>query len=112
MCNQTMSSKLIFRTMFISIVLSVIFNLYLNLEINSISSEINKMNIEIIELERDKQINHVLFIEKYSIQNIDLLSKNNSYTRLDIQQTNKNLVAPYKSKEELNQTTTVLGFSK
>lgn len=107
-----MNRKLIFRTMFFSIFFSVIFNLYLNLEINSISSEINKMNIEIIELEREKQATHVLYIEKYSIQNIDLLSKNNSYTRLDIQQTNKNLVAPYKSKVEINETTTVLGFSK
>ena len=98
--------------MFISIVFSVIFNLYLNLEINSISSEINKLNVAIIELEREKQATHVLFIEKYSIQNIDLLSKDNSYTRLDIQQTNKNLVAPYKSKSENSETTTVLGFGK
>ena len=107
-----MSRKLIFRTMFVSIVFSVIFNLYLNLEINSISSEINKLNVEIIELEREKQATHVLFIEKYSIQNIDLLSKNNSYTRLDIYQTNKNLVAPYKSKSENSESTTVLGFGK
>ena len=98
--------------MFISIVFSVIFNLYLNLEINSISSEINKLNVAIIELEREKQATHILFIEKYSIQNIDLLSKDNSYTRLDIQQTNKNLVAPYKSKSENSETTTVLGFGK
>ena len=55
-----MSRKLIFRTMFVSIVFSVIFNLYLNLEINSISSEINKLNVEIIELEREKQARHVL----------------------------------------------------
>ena len=107
-----MNRKLIFRTMFVSIVFSVIFNLYLNLEINSISSEINKLNLEIIELEREKQARHVLFIEKYSIQNIDLLSKNNSYIRLDIHQTNKNLVAPYKSKSENSESTTVLGFGK
>jgi hypothetical protein len=107
-----MSKKLIFRFMFIAIFFSVVFSLYLNLEINSISSEINKLNIQIIELEREKQSTHMLFIEKYSIQNIDLLSKTNSYTRLDIQQTNRDLVAPYKSKSESNETVTVLGFGK
>ncbi|MDB2455725.1 hypothetical protein N9W48_00290 [Candidatus Actinomarina sp.] len=49
-----MSRKLIFRSTFIAIVFSVIFNLYLNLEINSISSELNQLNLEIIELEREK----------------------------------------------------------
>ena len=75
-----MSRKLIFRSTFIAIVFSVIFNLYLNLEINSISSELNQLNLEIIELEREKQTTHVLYIENYSIQNIDLLSKNNEST--------------------------------
>ena len=60
-----MSRKLIFRSTFIAIVFSVIFNLYLNLEINSISSELNQLNLEIIELEREKQTTHVLYIENY-----------------------------------------------
>jgi hypothetical protein len=107
-----MSRKLIFRSTFIAIVLSVIFNLYLNLEINSISSDINKLNLEIIELEREKQTTHLLYIKNYSIQNIDLLSKNNSYTRLDIQQTSRDLVAPYKSNSENRETATILGFGK
>ena len=107
-----MSRKLIFRSTFIAIVFSVIFNLYLNLEINSISSELNQLNLEIIELEREKQTSHVLYIENYSIQNIDLLSKNNAYTRLDIQQTSRDLFAPYKSMSENREATTVLGFGK
>ena len=107
-----MSRKLIFRSTFIAIVFSVIFNLYLNLEINSISSELNQLNLKIIELEREKQTTHVLYIENYSIQNIDLLSKNNAYTRLDIQQTSRDLFAPYKSMSKNRDATTVLGFGK
>ena len=54
----------------------------------------------------------MLYIENYSIQNIDLLSKNNAYTRLDIQQTSRDLFAPYKSMSENREATTVLGFGK
>ena len=107
-----MSKKLIFRTMFISIFFSVVFNLYLNLEINSLASELNKVNFEIIDLERKKQSVEILYIEKYSIQNIDLLSKNNSYTRLDIHQTNRDLEAPYRSKSSDSDSATILGFGK
>ncbi len=98
--------------MFIAIFFSVVFNLYLNLQINALSAELNKLNSEILNLEREKQSTEVLYLEKYSIQNIDLLSKDNSYTRLDIQQTNKDLVAPYKSRANSSDTATVLGFGK
>ena len=46
------------------------------------------------------------------LKNIDLLSKNNSYIRLDIQQTNKDLQAPYKSQSNNGDEVTVLGFGK
>jgi hypothetical protein len=98
--------------MFVSIFFSVVIDLHLNLEINSLASELESLNYEIINLEREKQNVEILYLEKYSIQNIDLLSKINSYTRLDIQQTNKYLKAPYKSKSNNGDEATVLGFSK
>tara|TARA_B100000902_G_C27321445_1_gene924888 strand:+ start:920 stop:1243 length:324 start_codon:yes stop_codon:yes gene_type:complete len=107
-----MSRKFIFRTMFISVFFSVVLNLHLNLEINSLASELERLNYEIINLEREKQSVEILYLEKYSIQNIDLLSKNNAYTRLDIQQTNKDLKAPYKSKSNNDDGATILGFGK
>ena len=107
-----MSRKFIFRIMFISIFFSVVLNLHLNLEINSLASELESLNYEIINLEREKQSVEILYLEKYSIQNIDLLSKNDSYTRLDIQQTNKDLQAPYKSQSNNGDEVTVLGFGK
>ena len=51
--------------MFISIFFSVVLNLHLNLEINSLASELESLNYEIINLEREKQSVEILYLEKY-----------------------------------------------
>ena len=63
-------------------------NLYFNLKINTLSEELSTIKIELVELEVEKSNTHLVFIKSFSTSNMDLLSKNLNFRRLDIH--NKN----------------------
>ena len=48
---------------------------------NEISNELSSINAEIVELERSRANINVEYIKKYSFENIENLSKLNSYVR-------------------------------
>ena len=84
-------------------------NLYFNLKINTLSEEISKIKIEIVELEIEKSNTELKHIKTFSTRNIELLSKTLNYKRLDIHNKNIDLVKPYKLEDE-NKTIIVSGF--
>tara|TARA_S200000501_G_C20830400_1_gene746954 strand:+ start:946 stop:1269 length:324 start_codon:yes stop_codon:yes gene_type:complete len=95
---------------FIAIFLiSMVTNLYFNLKINTLSEEISKIKIEIVELEIEKSNTELKHIKTFSTRNIELLSRTLNYKRLDIHNKNIDLVKPYKLEDE-NKTIIVSGF--
>ena len=63
---------------------------------NEISNELSSINTEIVELERSRANINVEYIKKYSFENIENLSKLNSYVRLRVNNLNLDLETPYK----------------
>ena len=99
-----------FLFLFIAIfVISMVSNLYFNLKINTLSEELSTIKIELVELEVEKSNTHLVFIKSFSTSNIDLLSKNLNFRRLDIHNKNIDLVKPYKL-EDADKPIVVLGF--
>ena len=84
-------------------------NLYFNLKINTLSEELSTIKIELVELEVEKSNTHLVFIKSFSTSNMDLLSKNLNFRRLDIHNKNIDLVKPYKLEDEVKPIV-VLGF--
>ena len=89
--------------------LSVILNLLTNTQINILSSQLSNLNNEIIDLQIEKEVTYNLFQDKFSIKNIDELSKSFNFVRLDVYTINSNLIAPYKILETNNEVE-VLGY--
>ena len=79
---------------------------------NEISNELSSINNEILELERSKANINVEYIKKYSFENIENLSKLNSYVRLRVNNLNLDLQIPYKLNDIEEISPTVMGFSK
>ena len=92
-------------------ILSMLSDLYFNLKINELSSDLEQINNEIFILEIEKSKVHLKHTEEFSIGNIEKLSKEISFKRLDIQKKNIDLVRPYKLIENSNPVI-VLGFGK
>ena len=92
-------------------ILSMLSDLYFNLKINELSSDLEQINNEILILEIDKSKVHLKHTEEFSIGNIEKLSKEINFKRLDIQKKNFVLVRPYKLIENSNPII-VLGFGK
>ena len=92
-------------------ILSMLSDLYFNLKINELSSDLEQINDEILILEIEKSKVHLKHTEEFSIGNIEKLSKEISFKRLDIQKKNIDLVRPYKLIENSNPVI-VLGFGK
>ena len=90
-------------------VISMVSNLYFNLKINTLSEELSTIKIELVELEVEKSNTHLVFIKSFSTSNMDLLSKNLDFRRLDIHNKNIDLVKPYKLEDE-DKPIVVLGF--
>ena len=99
-----------FLFLFVAIfVISMVSNLYFNLKINTLSEELSTIKIELVELEVEKSNTHLVFIKSFSTSNMDLLSKNLNFRRLDIHNKNIDLVKPYKLEDE-DKPIVVLGF--
>ena len=79
---------------------------------NEISNELSSINNEILELERSRANINVEYIKKYSFENIENLSKLNSYVRLRVNNLNLDLQIPYKLNNIEEISPTVMGFSK
>ena len=92
-------------------VLSMLSDLYYNLRINELSSDLEQINNEILQLEIEKSKVYLKHTEEFSIGNIEKLSKEINFKRLDIHKKNFDLVKPYKLVEESNPII-VLGFGK
>ena len=92
-------------------ILSMLSDLYFNLKINELSSDLEQINDEILILEIEKSKVYLKHTEEFSIGNIEKLSKEISFKRLDIQKKNIDLVRPYKLIENSNPVI-VLGFGK
>ena len=92
-------------------ILSMLSDLYFNLKINELSSHLEQINNEILILEIEKSKVHLKHTEEFSIGNIEKLSKEINFKRLDIQKKNFDLVRPYKLIENFNPII-VLGFGK
>tara|TARA_B100001769_G_C21688546_1_gene380820 strand:+ start:183 stop:506 length:324 start_codon:yes stop_codon:yes gene_type:complete len=96
----------LFIAMFVT---SMVTNLYFNLKINTLSEELSTIKIELVELEVEYSNTHLMYIKSFSTSNMDILSKNLNFRRLDIHNKNKDLVKPYKLEDE-NRPIVVLGF--
>jgi len=92
-------------------ILSILSDLYFNLKINELSNELEQINDEIIILQFEKSKVDLKHIEEFSIGNIEKLSKEINFKRLDIHKKNFDLVRPYKLIEDSNPVI-VLGFGK
>tara|TARA_B100001113_G_C21046368_1_gene594687 strand:+ start:456 stop:779 length:324 start_codon:yes stop_codon:yes gene_type:complete len=85
----------------ISIFSSLIWNLYTNMKINELSTNLSVINQEIVELEILKDQTFNLYQEKFSIQNIEIISHSLNFKKLDVYIVNKDLSSPYKIDSEL-----------
>lgn len=92
-------------------ILSMLSDLYFNLKINELSSDLEQINNEILILQIEKSKVHLKHTEEFSIGNIEKLSKEINFKRLDIHKKNLDLVRPYKLIEDSNPVI-VLGFGK
>ena len=79
---------------------------------NEISNELSSINNEIVELERSRANINVVYIKKYSFENIENLSKLNSYVRLRVNNLNLDLETPYKLNDIEKMSPTVMGFNR
>lgn len=107
-----MKRKAIFTFMYISTCLLVSVPLLLNIKINELSNSITDLNLEISNLERERAFLRIKHSETFSISNIEKLSKENSYIRLNISQKINELEVPYKFNEIDTDKISILGFSK
>lgn len=87
----------------ISLFSSLVGNLYTNMKINELSKNLSVINEDVIELQIRKDQTFNLYQEKFSIQNIENISKSLNFKKLDVYIINKNLSSPYKIDSELNQ---------
>ena len=92
-------------------ILSMSTNLYFNMKINVLSSNLEQIRNEISQLEIEKSKVHLKHTEQFSIGNIEKLSKEINFKRLDIHKKNYDLVRPYKLIEDSNPII-VMGFGK
>lgn len=89
--------------MIISLLSSLVGNLYTNMKINELSKNLSVINEDVIELQIRKDQTFNLYQEKFSIQNIESISKSLNFKKLDVYIINKNLSSPYKIDTELDQ---------
>ena len=87
----------------ISLFSSLVGNLYANMKINELSKNLSVINEDVIELQIRKDQTFNLYQEKFSIQNIENISKSLNFKKLDVYIINKNLSSPYKVDSELDQ---------
>ena len=87
----------------ISLFSSLVGNLYTNMKINELSKNLSVINEDVIELQIRKDQTFNLYQEKFSIQNIENISKSFNFKKLDVYIINKNLSSPYKVDSELDQ---------
>ena len=106
-----MKLKDVMFLMLIFFLLSMSTNLYFNMKINVLSGDLEQIRNEIIQLEIEKSKVHLKHTEQFSIGNIEKLSKEINFKRLDIHNKNYDLVRPYKLMED-TKPIIVLGFGK
>ena len=87
----------------ISLFSSLVGNLYTNMKINELSKNLSVINEDVIESQIRKDQTFNLYQEKFSIQNIENISKSLNFKKLDVYIINKNLSSPYKVDSELDQ---------
>ena len=87
----------------ISLFSSLVGNLYTNMKINELSNNLSVINEDVVELHIRKDQTFNLYQEKFSIQNIENISKSLNFKKLDVYIINKNLSSPYKVDSELDQ---------
>ena len=87
----------------ISLFSSLLGNLYTNMKINELSKNLSVINEDVIELQIRKDQTFNLYQEKFSIQNIENISKSLNFKKLDVYIINKNLSSPYKVDSDLDQ---------
>ena len=87
----------------ISLLSSLVGNLYTNMKINELSKNLSVINEDVVALQIRKDQTFNLYQEKFSIQNIENISKSLNFKKLDVYIINKNLSSPYKIDSELDQ---------
>ena len=107
-----MRRKTIFMFLYFGIFFIVSIPLILNIKINEVSNSITDLNLEISNLERERAFLRIKHSETFSISNIEKLSKENSYIRLNISQKINELEVPYKFNEISSEKISIFGFSK
>ncbi len=107
-----MKRKTIFSLIYVSIFLLVSVPLFMNIKINELSNYITDLNSTILVLERERAFLKITHSETFSISNIEKLSNENSYIRLNISQKINELETPYKFNEVTTEKISILGFSK
>ena len=81
------------------------------MKINVMSSDLEQIRNEILILEIEKSKVHLKHTEEFSIGNIEILSREINFSRLDVYNKNFDLVRPYKLIENSNPII-VMGFGK
>ena len=99
-----MKFKNIMFSMISVFILSMLSNLYFNMKINVLSSDLEQIRNEILQLEIEKSKVHL-------IGNIEKLSEKINFKRLDVHNKNFDLVRPYKIIEDSGPVI-VMGFGK
>ena len=87
----------------ISLFSSLVGNLYINMKINELSKNLSVINEDVVALQIRKDQTFNLYQEKFSIQNIENISKSLNFKKLDVYIINKNLSSTYKIDSELDQ---------
>ena len=106
-----MKFKNIMFSMISVFILSMLSNLYFNMKINVLSSDLEQIRNEILQLEIEKSKVHLKHTEEFSIGNIEKLSEKINFKRLDIHNKNFDLVRPYKIIEDSGPVI-VMGYGK
>tara|TARA_B100000902_G_scaffold128662_1_gene127929 strand:- start:2419 stop:2742 length:324 start_codon:yes stop_codon:yes gene_type:complete len=107
-----MKKSILFISIYFVIFLIVSVPLFLNIKINELSNNVDELETEMFNLERQRMLIKLKHSENYSISSIEKLSKTYFYERLEISQKINKLEIPYKLKTEEEENITILGFGK
>ncbi len=104
-----MKLKIFLYSIAVSMFISISIHLITNTRIILLSEQLSSVNSELVKLQLEKELTSNLYQEKFSIENIEKISKGYNFKKLDVFVVNTNLISPYKLNEEISQVS-VLGF--
>ena len=108
-----MKKSILFISLYFLIFLVVSVPLFLNIKINELSNNVDELETQVFNLEKQRMLIKLQHNENYSISSIEKLSKTHFYERLEISQKINKLEIPYKLKKiEEEENISILGFGR